>query len=241
MIKRFVQFINESKYDSLASTFVKDLFSVVKQTAGTKLNKAVIKQFEYTNPLKFIISIKLVRVEEFNPSESKDFSGLPWEVINFENKGFAIDANAYIPNESESEDPEIEIVVYISPDAEPQCYSDLNYKLIDNVRHELEHLLQKGVNKKSGHVVNTSKKTRSNAENTYKYFLLPDEVPAMVAGMYAAAKKKRITLDQAFAEYLAPFVETEIISELEFERVMNGWVDFAKKVYPAAKFSNKYH
>jgi hypothetical protein len=62
----------------------------------------------------------------------------------------------------------------------------------------------------------------------------------MVAGMYAAAKKKRITLDQAFAEYLSPFVETAIISELEFDRVMTGWVNFAKKVYPAAKFSNKY-
>ncbi len=240
MIKRFVQFITESKYDSLTSIFAKDVFGFVKKTAGAKLNKELSNQFEYIDPLEFTILIKIVRVDEFNPSESKDFSGLPWEVINFENKGFAINADAYIPNETATEEPEIEIVVYISPDAEPQCYADLNYKLIDNIRHELEHLLQKGINKRHGHIVNAPKNARSKAENSYKYFLLLDEVPAMVAGMYAAAKKKRITLDQAFAEYLSPFVETAIISELEFDRVMTGWVNFAKKVYPAAKFSNKY-
>ena len=241
MIKRFSQFIFESKYDSLASVFAKDLFSVVKKTAGSKIGKEIFKEFEYSNPLEFTLSIKIVRVEEFEPAKSKDFSGLPWEVINFENKGFAIDANSFIPKANELVDPEIEVVVYISPEAEPQCYPVLNYKLIDNIRHELEHLLQKGINKKSGHIINTRKSVRADAQNNYRYFLLSDEIPAMVAGMYASAKKKRVPLDQEFTEYLQPFIETEVISQLEADKVITSWIDFAKKVYPAAKFSNKYH
>jgi hypothetical protein len=241
MIKRFSQFIFESKYDSLASTFAKDLFGVIKKTAGFKIGKEISKEFEYDTPLEFTLSIKLVRVKEFEPAKSKDFSGLPWEVINFENKGFAIDANSFIPKANEPESPEIEIVLYISPDAEPQCYPALNYKLIDNIRHELEHLLQKGVNKRTGHIVNTPNAVRAGAQNTYRYFLLADEIPAMVAGMYASAKKKRVPIDQEFEEYLIPFIETEVISQPEADQVMNSWITFAKKVYPAAKFSNKYH
>jgi len=241
MIKRFSQFIFESKYDSLASVFARDAFGIIKKTAGSKLGKEISREFEYDNPLEFILSIKLVRVEEFEPAKSKYFNRLPWEVINFENKGFAIDANSFIPKENEPESPEIEIVLYISPEAEPQCYPELNYKLIDNIRHELEHLLQKGINKRTGHIVNTRKSIRSRAESDYHYFLLADEIPAMVAGMYASAKKKRVPLDQEFEEYLKPFIETKLISQPEADKVMSTWVTFAKKVYPAAKFSNKYH
>jgi hypothetical protein len=241
MIKRFSQFIFESKYDSLASVFAKDLFGVIKKTAGSKLGKEISKEFEYDNPLEFTLSIKLARVKEFEPAKSKYFSRLPWEVINFENKGFAIDTNSFIPKENEPESPEIEIILYISPEAEPQCYPELNYKLIDNIRHELEHLLQKGINKKTGHIVNTPKAVRTRAQNNYNYFLLSDEIPAMVAGMYASAKKKRIPLDQEFTEYLQPFIETNVISQSEADKVMKTWIDFAKKVYPVAKFSNKYH
>jgi len=241
MIKRFSQFIFESKYDSLASIFAKDLFSVIKKTSGSKLGKEIFKEFTYTNPLEFTLSIKVVRVEEFDTSIAKEFSGIPSEIINFENKGFAIDANAFIPNANSVEEPEIEVVIYISPEAEPQCYPALNYKLVDNIRHELEHLLQKGINQRAGHIINTRKSVRARAQNNYQYFLLADEIPAMVAGMYASAKKKRVPIDQEFSEYLNPFIKTGVISQSEFEKVMASWIAFAKKVYPAAKFSNKYH
>jgi hypothetical protein len=240
MIKRFSQFIYESKYDTLSALYANDVFNFIKKTAGSSINRAKTKIFEYDEPIEFRLTAKLIRVVEFDPSKTVDFSGLPWETINFEENGFVLDANAYIPGESEPDSPEIDLVIYISPDAEPSNYQALKFKMVDTIRHELEHLLQKGVNKQTGHIVRTTKKTRERAQDNYKYFLLPDEIPAMVAGMHASAVKKRVPIDSEFAAYLQPFVSSGVISNSEFEEVMKTWIRFTKKSFPASIFSTKY-
>jgi hypothetical protein len=73
------------------------------------------------------------------------------------------------------------------------------------------------------------------------YFLLPDEIPAMVAGMYAAAVRKKIPLDQEFEIYLKPFIKSGLINDEEFNKVIQAWIKFANQVYPDAKFSNKVY
>lgn len=240
MIKRFSQFIYESKYDTLTSSYASDVFMFIKKTSGSAINKPTSESFTYSEPIEFDLTVKVVRVINFDPSETSDFSGLPWETINFEENGFVIDANAYIPAESDPTSPEIDLVIYISPDSEPSQYRALNFKIVDTIRHELEHLLQKGVNKKTGHIVKTTKKVRDKAQNNYKYFLLPDEIPAMVAGMHASAVKKRVPIDSVFNSYLRPFVSSGVISQSEFEEVMQEWIRFTKKSFPDAIFSTKY-
>jgi hypothetical protein len=237
MIKRFSQFIFESKYDSMAARFAKELFDEVKSTAGSKIGKPIIKQFTYDDPLEFTIIFKLVRVEKFEPEKTDDFRLMPWEVINFEKNGFVIDANAFIPKASDPEEPEIEVVVYISPIAEPASYEVLYYKTVDTIRHELEHLLQRGINQRSGHIVSTKQTTRNKANDNYRYFILPDEIPAMVAGLHASAIKKKTPLDIEFLTYLEPFLETGLITQEQQEKIMKTWTEFANHVYPDAKFS----
>jgi hypothetical protein len=241
MIKRFKNFIYESKFDSLALVIAHDLFSIVKSTAGTKPGKAIHKELTYSDPLEFSLNFIVKRVIQFNPRRSAHFKTLPWEVLNFEDNGFALDANAYIPNSSEYEDPELELILYISPDAEPLSYEVLNHKLVEYIRHEIEHLLQTGINRRAGHMIKTPNKVRSKAETSYKYFLLSDEIPAMVAGMHAAAVRKRIPIDQEFEIYLNPFLRSGLINDTEFNKVIKTWIQFAKQVYPEAKFSNKVY
>jgi hypothetical protein len=241
MIKRFKNFIYESKFDSLALVIAHDLFSIVKSTAGTKPGKAIHKELTYSDPLEFSLNFIVKRVIQFNPRRSAHFKTLPWEVLNFEDNGFALDANAYIPNLSEYEDPELELILYISPDAEPLSYEVLNHKLVEYIRHEIEHLLQTGINRRAGHMIKTPNKVRSKAETSYKYFLLSDEIPAMVAGMHAAAVRKRIPIDQEFEIYLNPFLRSGLINDTEFNKVIKTWIQFAKQVYPEAKFSNKVY
>jgi len=241
MIKRFKNFIYESKFDSLSLTIAHDLFAIVKNTAGTKPGKAVHRELTYSEPLEFSLNFIVKRVVQFNPRKSTHFKTLPWEVLNFEDNGFALDANAYIPKVSDYEDPELELVLYISPDAEPVSYETLSHKLVEYVRHEIEHLLQTGLNRRVGHIIKTPNKVRSKAETSYKYFLLADEIPAMVAGMHAAAVRKRIPLDQEFEIYLKPFLKSGLINDEEFNKVIKTWIKFANQVYPDAKFSNKVY
>ena len=241
MIKRFNNFIYESKFDSLALTIAHDLFSIVKSSAGTKPGKAIHRELTYSTPLEFSLNFIVKRVVQFNPKKSVHFKSLPWEILNFEDNGFSLDANAYIPKASEDEDPELELILYISPDAEPISYKTLNHKLVEYVRHEIEHLLQTGINRRAGHIIKTPGKVRSEAETSYKYFLLADEIPAMVAGMHASAVRKRIPINQEFEIYLMPFLKSGLITDQEFNKVINTWIKFAKQVYPDAKFSNKVY
>ena len=241
MIKRFSNFIYESKFDSLAIAIAHDLFSIVKSTAGTKPGKAIHKEFTYSDPLEFSLNFIVKRVVQFNPRRSAHFKTLPWEVLNFEDNGFALDANAYIPNASDYDEPELELVLYISPDAEPLSYEILNHKLVEYVRHEIEHLLQTGINRRTGHIIKTPGKVRSGAESSYKYFLLSDEIPAMVAGMHASAVRKRIPIDQEFELYLRPFTKSGLLTDDQFNKVIRAWIKFTKQVYPEAKFSNKVY
>lgn len=241
MIKRFNQFIFEASYDSFARLVARELFQVIKSTTGTKVGKVITKKMEFDEPIQFELTLIVKRVVQFSPARSKHFSRLPWEIINFEELGFAMDANAYLPSEDEDEVPELELVVYISPDAESLSYDKLNYKLIEYVRHELEHFLQKGINASDGHYAKTSDSARRKAESSYKYFLLDEEIPAMVAGMYTTAVKRRMPLDQVFSNYLTPFIKSGMMNQREYSIVMNAWIDFAKQKYPAAVFSNNSH
>lgn len=231
MIKRFRNFVYESKYDSLANFIAKDLLAAVKATAGTNVGRAIHREFVYSEPLEFCLNFIVKRVLKFDPNRSTHFKNLPWEILNFEKNGFSLDANAYIPKGSEPEDPELELILYISPTAEPLRYTELEHALTAYIRHEIEHLLQTGINQRDGHRIKTHRKTRDSAESTYRYFLLADEIPAMVAGMNAAALKKKIPIDQEFELYLRPFLQTGMISEPEFNKVMANWLKFARAVY----------
>jgi hypothetical protein len=104
----------------------------------------------------------------------------------------------------------------------------------------MEHLLQKGANRKEGHMVTTRQKTRSSAEESYQYFLLADEIPSMVSGMHLAAVKKRIPIDVEFEDYLFPFIKSGFITRDEATKVIKTWLDFARQHFPTVQVSDKY-
>lgn len=236
---RFNEFIYESKYDTFAQSVSRDLFKIIKGTQGTTVGKILRKELSYAEPVEFTLTFIVKRVKQFIPLKSVHFKQLPWEVMNFERNGFVLDANTYSEPGPNPDEPEIEVILYVSPDAEPLSYDKIYHKMTEYIRHEIEHLLQSGINRRPGHIVRTPQKVRDRHSSSYRYFLLADEIPAMVAGMHAAAVKKRRPLDLEFEEYLRPLVDTEIISEDEFKKVMRTWINFAKKTYPDSIFSDK--
>jgi hypothetical protein len=152
-------------------------------------------------------------------------------------RGFVVDAGAYVT------DNEIEVVINIDPTKEPQVYSKLNAVVQDAVRHEIEHLTQGGDNRMEGKpkLVGSSVRDKISVKNgnSYKYFLLRDEIPAMVHGMYRQAKKEKRPLDDIYNEYLDYFVEENVISKAEASKILKTWLALAKKELPAAIYSNE--
>jgi hypothetical protein len=233
-MQKFKHFIYESKFDSFSNIIAEEILEIVKGSTMSK--RTITRDLNYDEPVSFFLTLHITRSKTFSPAKDKNFKSLPWETINFERRGFVIDANSYIPGNDE--EPEVEMFIVISPDAEPNCYQTLYFKVLDIIRHEMEHLLQKGANRKSGHEVTTRQKTRSTAEESYKYFLLPDEIPSMVSGMHLAAVKKRVPIDVEFEDYLLPFIESGFVTRAEADKVIKVWLDFARKHFPNTQVSS---
>lgn len=221
-------------YDDFADSISIELLNFI--TNSKKTNRIISKTFEYDEPLEFTLTLKMKTVEQFNSNKTKAFRYLPWESLNYKNRGFAIDSNSYVPDDH---CPEIEVIVYLDQSINPQGYLNLYFKLIDDLRHEFEHLLQKGINQHPDHAVKTPIHIRESA-TPYQYFLLDDEIPAMVAGMRASSIKRGVPIDLEFMSYLTPFIELNIITKAQCLTIMNAWTNFASKIYPNLKISQKY-
>lgn len=141
----------------------------------------------------------------------------------------------------------MEIIIDIeapSFDIEHILYTDINAELHSAVRHELEHIVQqKGKNYIQGRAKPISAKERGKVEGTVGYFLSRDEIPAMVAGFYKKAKHQKRPFDEVVDEFLEYFTgedlenEDVMITPEEKEKVLNVYIDYAKKHYPSVKLS----
>jgi hypothetical protein len=151
--------------------------------------------------------------------------------------GFVIDANSGDFND----DPNILLSVTLDPNQEPKVYSTLLGYIKDVLRHELEHMTQVGINQIEGREKPELEKIRAKINKSktdkYKYFLLRDEIPAMVKGMETRAKYEKKPIDLIFSEYLDYFIEQNMITEEQKSIVMKVWIDYVKKHLPLAKLS----
>jgi len=137
---------------------------------------------------------------------------------------------------------EIDVLIHLNPDYEPQSYVKLNSKLQDAVRHELEHLFQGPDNmsfkEKKAQPTNFSYRQKiQKPGTTHRYFTLKDEIPAMVNGMYRQAKTEKRPLDDIFKEYIGYYLQSGEITQKQYDKILSIWIDYAKKNLPKAQFS----
>jgi len=237
----FIEFINESEGAELQ--FIKStahhLIDKIRDSKNNDSTKyTTFSGMEFTEP--FIFDLLLHVRRESNPKLNRDshFKVLPWESINFKEKGYMIDANTTL-NKEELLVPKIEIHIVLDPKLEPSSYSDLYYKLVDALAHETNHLDQTGINRDHPNVNVSSQDERKHAKKSNNYFLLPEEIESMIVGMHARSQEEDRALDEIFVEYLRPFLETDYINSHEFQKTMSTWIKKAVELYPDAKFSTK--
>lgn len=212
----FSEFINESFNDDAASKIAKAVLAIAIENSG-KPGK-VIKRISYAKPIPFNLVIKVNRSTDFMKSLSKEFSEMPWEIFNFDDRGFAVDATTVIVGNSE---PRLEVTLTINPTKEPAVHKDLYFILLQAIRHEIDHMLK-------GHETSIEKNDREDSQDSYKYFLLPDEMGPMIDGLTLMANQKGTMPRDEFARYLTPFVKSGFISPAEFKKIMHTWLNFTR-------------
>lgn len=196
-----------------------DILRLIQQNSE-KVGRYRSFSLEYSNPLRFDLSANIKIAAQLYPIRDPYFKDTPSEILRFQRFGFAIDGNSFSGNYEES--AEIDINIAVNP---TQIGSQkLKAKLLDVIRHEVEHILQKGPNASPEHKVKIPRAaTRNAAQTNYQYFILSDEIPAQVRGLAEEAKENGTSVRTAALDYLTPFLELEIITQDQLEKVLTKW------------------
>ena len=207
----------------ISQNITDDILRLIQQNSG-KVGRYRSFYLEYTKPLVFDLTVNIKVTEELNPSRDLYFKNIPSEIIKFEKYGFAIDGDSL---GGDSEDgAEIEISVAIDP---TQIQSQkLKARILDVVRHEIEHIVQRGPNFSPDHKVKIPRPlTRETAKSDYRYFILSDEIPAQVRGLAEEAQHSGQTVEECAIDYLSPFLELGFITQAQLEKVLVTWEAWA--------------
>lgn len=217
--------LTEGRYDAITRKAVKDIMNVIIQTRGKndELHEAVLpnaireNEFEYSQEgLSFIIELNVHR-QNIHKTDKK--------------------SNAYFVNTAIANDKEniIMMTVVIDPEWEPIIYENLFYKLQEDIRHEIEHFTQIGPNRISDRP--TSRTNTATLKTVYGHHKNKTEVPALVHGFYRRAKLEKRPLDEIMIEDLDSEIERGNLSKKQAEKLLQIWIDYAKKNIPKAKYS----
>jgi hypothetical protein len=200
-----------------------DIIRLVQQNTG-KFGRYRSVNLEYTDPLIFDLIVNLKITDELFAKRDLYFKNIPSEVVKFEKYGFAIDGDSFGGDNEDSAEIEISIAV------DPSQINSQKFaaKILDVVRHEVEHIVQRGPNFSPEHKVKIPKPlTRETAKTNYKYFILSDEIPAQVRGLEAEAQHSGQTVKDCAIDYLDPFLELGFITQEQIDIVLNTWKKWA--------------
>lgn len=136
--------------------------------------------------------------------------------------------------EADDDFPNIEIHIAVHPSDGTKIFSKIQPVLRDLVRHEIEHLTQRGMSAKAGKWMRRNNKMRakikSNPDLYYKYFLLPDEVDANIHGLYSKAKTMKQPYQKVVEDYLDSLVSDEVIKPEHKKEIYNKWKQRIPKI-----------
>jgi hypothetical protein len=208
--------LTEGKFDKITGLIVDKIWQYIKKSKSLKSPTNVYKTTINIGKYTFYLTTFIKRSNKYN----------------FQ---LAVDAN--------QKENEIQVLINLNPDYEPDSYVKLNSKLQDAIRHEIEHTLQdpKSTNFTPGKPKMTSPSYRGEIQHDpkkiHRYFTLKDEIPAMVNGLYRQAKTEKKPIDEVFKEYLQFFLDSGDINQQQLDKIIKVWSEYTKVNLPAAKFS----
>ena len=139
-----------------------------------------------------------------------------------------------LDGETDDQSSVIYIFVQLTPGSEPRVYPEIAVDLRNLVRHEIEHLTQRGWGEKEGKKMRRNegvrKRITSNPELYHRYYTLKDEIPANIQGLYSEAKTRKLPFKEVVHNYLDKKVEQGVIPPTEKTRIYRLWRAAAQKI-----------
>jgi len=212
------------RYDSLTRRISNDIFSEIKKSEG----KLGITRLElpwdidqiptYNHKSGLVIEVALV----INRTKDTIFYGnreLPYYVFTYL-----------------AEDDSIVVEVSLDELYGKSFYEEIIYKINEDIRHEIEHLLQEmGV----GDRESLELKNSSNYETTFDHHKDRGEVAALVHGFYRRAKLEKKPIDTVMLEDLNKDILDGRITIEEGDKLLQLWLIYSIKNLPKAQYTPK--
>lgn len=208
--------IIEGRYDFITGKIVRDIITVMKKSIG----------YPEGDFLKLTLPYALDGTEEY--------------VIKHNGVSFDVDVNIIrreggykVESYKIDEEDTIQINIALDPEYEQQYYENVYYKLQEDVRHEMEHVLQDyGIGDRP------ISPGETGDETTYEHHSYLHEIPAMVQGYYRRAKLQRRSLYDIMVEDLDDEIAKNNITKEEAGELLRIWTLYAKRRLPKAIYSN---
>jgi len=249
---RYIKSFNlfEGKYDRMVGILQDDLINAIKISRKDWEDDPIDEEEhilyhvnDYTGILKDVkLFLNIRRNKNLEYKDDFEMTGTAYTTGDIADDELnVVDLLNFWEEENPYQDGTILIQVAINPDTEPQIYQKLIPELADTLRHEIEHLTQRGVNKlsKKAEPSNIRDDISFENDNQHYYYILREEIPALVHGMYKRAKWEKKPLDVVFNDFL-DWLKDYGVYEEEYKRnlLFNTWKKYALKNLPDAKWSN---
>ena len=237
LIKNFDQFLFEGSYDKLTGEISSAVMKKIKETNnGEEYFDGVKVVYKSTDEVPSFIN--LIEDEQFidvgyfiDPVSGLDVR-VALTVIRDEAPEFHGDF--VIDGETDDENSIVFIYAYLTPGSEPGSYSEMAFDLRNLIRHEIEHLTQRGWGQKPGKKMRRNEIVRdrvtSDPDLFHRYYTLKDEIPANIQGIYAEAKSRKIPFKDMVNLYLDKKVSQGIIPFNQKSRIYRSWKKTAEKI-----------
>jgi len=224
MMNKKDMLLEMGRYDSLTRRISNDIFSEIKKSEG----KLGITRLElpwdidqiptYNHKSGLVIEVALVI------NRTKD-------TILYGNRELPYYVFTYL-----AEDDSIVVEVSLDELYGKSFYEEIIYKINEDIRHEIEHLLQEmGV----GDRESLELKNSSNYETTFDHHKDRGEVAALVHGFYRRAKLEKKPIDTVMLEDLNKDILDGRITVEEGDKLLQLWLIYSISNLPKAQYTPK--
>jgi len=237
LVKNFDDFLFEGSYDKLTGDISSAVMRKIKETNNGE---------EYFDGVKVIYGpkddvpdfIELIENEEYLEIDHfiDQISGIDVRVVIsiIRDETPEYDGEFILDGETDDQNSIIYLYLYLTPGVEPKVYSEIAIDLRNLIRHEIEHLTQRGWGEKTGKRMRRNEAVRrritENPDLYYRYYKLKDEIPANLQGLYSEAKTRKMPFKEVVNMYLDKKVQQGIIPPIEKMRIYRLWKAAAEKI-----------
>lgn len=236
-VKKFDEFILEGSYDKLTGEISSAVMRKIKETNNGEKTFDGIKviygpEDEVPSFYDLIEEDQFIEVDQFVDNVSGIDVQIFLSIIRDEAPEYQ--GNFVLDGETDDQNSIIYLYLYLTPGSEPSAYPEIAIDLRNLIRHEIEHLTQRGWGMRPGKKMRRNEVVRgrikSNPDHYYRYYKLKDEIPANLHGLYSEAKTRKLPFKEVVNNYLDKKVEQGIIPAKEKMGIYRLWKAAAQKI-----------